>query len=113
MSRSDEIRAYFSNTDMGRLKRKLKSSLHMMSLLADGSPGIEMYMSHLSRVHDSYHIPAHLYQVWLDALIDAVRRCDSFFNEQTERVWREIMGRGINIMVSSIGKHHRDIPTAG
>lgn len=108
MLRSDEIKAYFEHTDMGRLKRKLKSSLHMMSLLVDRSPGIEMYIAHLSRVHNGYNIPAHLYDIWLDALIDAVRRCDLSFDQRTEEVWRRVLGEGIAIMTAGIGSHDMD-----
>ncbi len=112
MSSSDDIPLYFKHTDMGRLKRKLKSSLHMMTLLVDQSPGVEMYVSHLSRVHDSYQIPASLYSVWLNTLIEAVDRCDPLFNAQMEKIWRDVLGRGIAIMAAGVGSHEAQMPTA-
>ncbi|HBE91644.1 MAG TPA: hypothetical protein DDW55_03630 [Gammaproteobacteria bacterium] len=98
---------------MGRLKRKLKSSLHMMTLLIDESPGIEMYVAHLSRVHDSYQIPASMYQIWLDTLIDAARRCDPLFDSGLEVIWREVLGKRIAIMAAGVGSHEVQHPIAG
>ena len=95
---------------MGRLKRKLKSSLHMMTLLVDESPGVDMYVAHLSRVHDSYRIPAALYQVWLDTLIEAVQRCDPLFDRNLESIWRNVLSRGIAIMAAGVGSHASPMP---
>jgi truncated hemoglobin YjbI len=90
---------------MGRLKRKLQSSLHMMTMLADGIPGTEMYMGHLAKVHDRYHIPPEFFEIWLDVLIDAVKQFDTEFNDEVEAAWRKVIGKGIEIM--SAGKSAR------
>jgi hemoglobin-like flavoprotein len=111
MSSSGDIAGYFEHTDMGRLKRKLKSSLHMMTLLVDESPGVDMYVAHLSRVHDSYRIPAALYQVWLDTLIEAVQRCDPLFDRNLESIWRHVLSRGIAIMAAGVGSHASPMPS--
>lgn len=113
MSNSSDIPKYFEHTDMDRLKRKLKSSLHMMTLLIDESPGIEMYVAHLSRVHDSYQIPAGMYQVWLDTLIAAAQRCDPLYDSSLEVVWRGVLGKGIAIMAAGVGSHDMQQPKAG
>jgi len=34
----------------------------------------------------------------MDLLIEAVRACDQEFDDRTETVWREVIGRGIAIM---------------
>jgi truncated hemoglobin YjbI len=99
----ERIPGFFSNTDMQRQKRKLMSSLQMMTRLVDDEPGADMYMDHLARVHDRYHIPAQMYDLWLDALIDAVRQCDTEFDDDLEMVWRDMVGRGIDIMTSTAG----------
>lgn len=112
MSSSTEVPGYFEHVDMDRLKRKLNSSLHMMTLFIDKSPGVEMYIAHLSRVHDSYHIPAHLYQLWLDSLIGAIRRCDLEFDTRLEEIWRDVIGQGIAIMTAGVGQHDDRHPDA-
>ena len=95
---SIDVEKIFKDTDMDRLKRKLKSSLHMMTMLVDDVPGTEMYVGHLARVHDRYHIPPEMFSVWMDLLIEAVRDCDTEFDDKTEAVWRDVIGRGISIM---------------
>ena len=95
---SIDVEKIFKDTDMDRLKRKLKSSLHMMTMLVDNEPGTEMYLGHLARVHDRYSIPPEMFNVWMDLLIEAVRVCDEEFDDKTETVWREVIGRGIAIM---------------
>jgi truncated hemoglobin YjbI len=99
ISSSEEIRQIFINSDMDRLKRKLKSSLHMLTLLADDAPGSEMYMGHLARVHGRYHIHPEMFDMWLDSLVSAVALCDSEFSPQIEDAWRNVIGRGIDIML--------------
>lgn len=95
---SIDVEMIFKDTDMDRLKRKLKSSLHMMTMLVDNEPGTEMYVGHLARVHDRYHIPPEMFNVWMDLLIEAVRVCDQEFDARTEKIWRQVIGRGIAIM---------------
>lgn len=95
---SIDVEMIFKDTDMERLKRKLKSSLHMMTMLVDNEPGTEMYIGHLARVHDRYSIPPEMFNVWMDLLIEAVSTCDHEFDDETEAVWRDVIGKGIAIM---------------
>ena len=95
---SIDVEKIFKDTDMERLKRKLKSSLHMMTMLVDDAPGTEMYIGHLARVHDRYSIPPEMFNVWMDLLIEAVRECDSEFDDSVEAIWRDVIGEGIAIM---------------
>lgn len=95
---SEEIRRYFVRTEMARLKRKLKSSLHLMTLFAVRAPGAESYVGYLGRSHHALGIPEDLYWVWLDALIGAVRYSDPRFDTHLERIWYEVMGAGIVAM---------------
>ena len=99
ISSSIDVEKIFNDTDMDRLKRKLKSSLHMMTMLVDNEPGTEMYIGHLARVHDRYNIPPEMFIVWMDLLIEAVRVCDQEFDDRTEAIWREVIGKGIAIMI--------------
>ena len=34
----------------------------------------------------------------MDLLIEAVRECDSEFDERVEAIWRDVIGKGIAIM---------------
>ena len=90
----------FHNTDMERQKRKLKSSLHMLTMLVDETPGAEMYLEHLGNVHGRYQIPPEMFEIFLDSLLYAVGRADPEFDDGLEAVWRRVLRRGIDIMVA-------------
>jgi hypothetical protein len=45
-------------------------------------------------------IGPHLYDLWLDCLIQAVRECDPLFGEETERAWHRVMRVGIELLKS-------------
>jgi len=58
-----------------------------------------MYIGHLARVHDRYSIPPEMFSVRMNLLIEAVRVCDHEFDDRTETIWREVIGKGIAIMM--------------
>jgi len=89
---------FFSFIDMARQKRKLKAALHMLVMLVDDSPGAELYMEHLARVHRRYRIPPEMFEVWLDSLVYAVSRTDPLFDTDVETTWRRVLRKGIDIM---------------
>ncbi|MCB1866401.1 MAG: hypothetical protein KDG50_13365 [Chromatiales bacterium] len=91
LSSSEDIRRIFAHSDMDRLKRKLKSSLGMMQLLIEGAPGVDMYFGYLGTLHRGFRIPFGLYARWVDALIDALDRCDPDFSPELEQLWRRIL----------------------
>jgi hemoglobin-like flavoprotein len=98
LGRSEEIAAIFAQTDMARLKQKLQSSLHVITLALDDAPGADRYLDYLGRVHERIHIRPELYAQWLDALVGAVRSTDPLFDKEIEGVWRHVLGKGIELM---------------
>lgn len=44
-------------------------------------------------------IKPHLYSVWLDCMVEAVKLTDPEFDEDIEESWRIIMQPGINYMI--------------
>lgn len=103
--RSDEsIEEIFTHTDMDRLKRKLKSSLRMITRQVDHEPGVDMYMEHLARLHHGYAIPPDMYTQWLDALVRTASECDPEFNPEIEAAWRDSIEPAIHIMAHPIDR---------
>ncbi|HSP56757.1 MAG TPA: hypothetical protein VLO12_00455, partial [Halomonas sp.] len=43
-------------------------------------------------------IPPHLYDLWLEALIETVRRFDDQYTDEAELAWRLVMAPGIVYM---------------
>ena len=67
---------------------------------------------HLERIaarhsRSGLDIGPHLYDLWLDCLIQAVRECDPLFGEETEQAWRKVMQVGIEFLKS---KYVSDCP---
>jgi hypothetical protein len=98
---SDEVKAFFVHTEMAHQKRKLATTLRLMTMAADDSPGADIYLEYLGKYHRGIHVPEHLYQRWLEALIDSVRRCDPEFDTALETVWRAGLQIGIDNMLKA------------
>jgi truncated hemoglobin YjbI len=98
MASSPAIAAIFAGRDMARLKRKLGSSLHVMTLAIDGSPGADMYLGYLANVHHRLEIQPAMYERWLDALVETAAECDPRFDDELRAVWRDVVGAGIRLM---------------
>ncbi|MGF1643246.1 MAG: hypothetical protein ACFCUJ_06340 [Thiotrichales bacterium] len=98
MVTSEDIRKIFATTDMERLKRKLQSSLKVMTLVASEDPGAEMYLAYLGRLHDRLAIDPAMYTLWLNSLIDAVAGCDPLFDNALESDWRSVVGKALAAM---------------
>ena len=98
MNSSADIRQFFRNTDMAKLKRKLSTTLRLITMAADDSPGADMYLEYLGKYHRDIHVTEDLYDKWLDALINSVRHCDPEYDDQLEQVWRNVINIGIQHM---------------
>jgi hemoglobin-like flavoprotein len=96
-----DIAALFSHTDMNKQKRKLASSLKLMTEFNDNDPGSDLYIGYLGRLHAGYRIPSTMYQIWLDSLVNAVSLCDPEFTESLESTWRSVMQQGIDAMTAA------------
>ena len=105
LASSDEVRAKFARTDMKRQAGMLKASLFMLLSVAGECP-LPDAVAHLDRIaerHDRHHVNVepHLYDLWLDCLVRAVREFDPRFDGRVEAAWRRVLGHGIAIMKAS------------
>jgi len=98
MAISPKIQQVFEGTDMARLKRKLKSSLHVMTLAVDDSPGADDYLRFLGKTHRRFKLdPAH-FELWKGSLLKTAAECDPEFDDETQAIWAEVIGNGIELM---------------
>jgi hemoglobin-like flavoprotein len=95
MASSAAVAAIFAGVDVGKLKRKLRASLHVMTLAADDAPGTDLYLDYLGAVHTQLDIRPEMYDAWLDALVGTVAECDPEFCGAIERAWRSVIGAGV------------------
>jgi len=98
MAISPKIQRIFAGTDMARLKRKLKSSLHVMTLAVDESPGADDYLRFLGKTHRRFELdPAH-FDLWKGSLLKTAAECDPDFDDEIQAIWAEVIGNGIEVM---------------
>ena len=101
LNASPEIEKTFEGINMERQKAMLNAALHqLMSLYEKQNDASIEHVKALGARHGShgYQIPAFMYDIWLDSLLEAVSLCDPAFNESIEKAWREVMGFGIALM---------------
>jgi hypothetical protein len=103
---SPEIREKFATTDMVRQKRALRASLHHLLLAAQNEErGPDAYLGDIAARHGVGHlaIGAHLYDLWLDALLATVKECDPEYGVEVEKAWEDVMMVGIRYLC---GNYH-------
>ena len=98
IAESEQVRAYFINTDMDKQKAMLLHSLANMVIAYD-RPEI---LSDVAIKHDARHlnIVPELYVNWLECLIQAAKVTDPLFDSEVEGSWRKIMQNGIDYLIS-------------
>lgn len=97
---SPEVEEKFKTTSMATQKLMLQESLvHMENFFATKGEADDQ-IEKVSRIHSKgeKNIAPHLYDLWLECLIDTVRDYDSEFNHDVELAWRMVMGSGITFM---------------
>src|SRR6056297_2392058 len=106
MAISPKIQRVFEGIDMDRLKRKLKSSLHVMTLAVDDAPGADEYLHFLGKTHRRFELdPAH-FDLWKGSLLKTAAECDPEFDDEIQAVWAEVIGSGIELMRSGMASRN-------
>ena len=105
---SPEVGEKFRHTDFARQKGALKASLHLIAdaIVLDSSDLSRsrnlLQMQEVAQRHSrsQANIPPHLYILWLDSLLFAVKETDRNFDAEVEAAWRMGMQSGINYILS-------------
>ena len=102
LSKSEEVVQRFQKTDFARQKLLLRESLLAMLLLNLNSADAREELDRLAERHSrrGLEIGPHLYELWLDALCEAVEKHDSKFTPELRDQWRAAMRPGIELLVS-------------
>ncbi len=105
---SPEVAEKFRHTDFARQKRALKASLYLIadSIVQDSSDlSLSRNLLQMQEVAQRHsrsgaNIPPHLYILWLDSLLFAVKETDRNFDAKVEAAWRSGMQPGIDYILS-------------
>jgi len=110
LASSPEVAEKFAHTDFTRQKELLRTSLHHLLLVArDPKQGPDPYLEEVAVRHGAggLAIGAHMYDLWLDGLLETVRVCDPEFSGEVEAAWEEVMMVGIHYLCANYEGRHR------
>ncbi len=102
LAKSPDIASKFAQTDFNKQKNLIKASVAMMIRLGTGNENARRIIEKVGDTHcrQALDIRPELYEWWLDSLCEAVQRHDSTYTPELERLWRENMKEGINLVTS-------------
>ena len=98
MDSTGDARYHYNGSSLEQVKAKLHSTLKMVAQLKDEEPGY-VVMGDIPRINTQFHVSEGMYQLWLEALLKAVSRCDPHFNNYLEDIWRHIVSDAISHMM--------------
>lgn len=91
----------FATTDFQHQKRMLRESLLEMLIFFQTESGRDE-IDRLAERHRRLNVKPQHYDLWLDALTEALAQHDPEFTAELEQKWREAMRSGIQVMVSGL-----------
>ena len=87
----------FARTDFPHQKRMLRESILEMLVFAQTGSGRDE-IERLAERHRQLNVKPSHYDLWLDALCEALAKHDPGFNPTLEQMWRDAMQKGIQVM---------------
>ena len=100
LRKAPEIPPMFFRTDFSHQKLMLRQSLLEMMIFAQIKTGRDE-IDRLAERHRQLNVKPHHYDLWLDALCESLAQHDPQFSPELERMWRDAMQPGIEIMRGS------------
>jgi hemoglobin-like flavoprotein len=97
LAKSPDISPMFARTDFPHQKLMLRESiLEMLVFAQTGLGGDEI--QRLAERHRQLNVKPVHYDLWLDALCEALATHDPEFNSELDSLWRDTMRKGIELM---------------
>jgi hemoglobin-like flavoprotein len=97
LGKSPEIPGMFAGTDFPHQKLMLRQSIVEMLVFAQSGEG-RTEIERLGKRHRELHVTPHQYDLWLEALCEALAKHDSKYSARLEVLWRDAMRKGIDVM---------------
>lgn len=100
LASSPAIREKFTQTDMTAQKQLLRAGILNLVLYARGMSDTKLRALGKSHSREGFDIRPELYDLWLDSLMLAVKQHDADASAEDLSAWREVLGKGINLIKS-------------
>jgi len=101
LENSEEIREHFANTDGDALSRALVQALiHLAAYYPNHIP--DSVLEEIAVRHNRHGraIKPHLYDIFLDCMLETVRRYDPEYEENIRDSWRHVLSPGLEYIKS-------------
>jgi hemoglobin-like flavoprotein len=103
IAQSEEISGFFHAKDTTQLKHKLQETLQMVSDVAEGKPGLVLYLETLGRIHQRLNVEQRHLEMWKDALLKTVKCYDDDYDSQVKAGWVVVIDMTIAFMFPEDG----------
>lgn len=102
MAADDNIRQMFARTDFERQKKLLRKALLSAVTFAAGGEVARDRLTEIRVSHNKAHmnVKPEYYPIWLDSLVQAVRKADPSCDDRLEQEWRAVLQPTINFITS-------------
>ncbi len=100
LASSPAIRDKFTKTNMVAQKQLLRAGILNLVLYARGMSDTKLRALGQSHSREGLDIRPELYDLWLDSLLLAVKEHDKDADSDILAAWREVLGKGINLIKS-------------
>lgn len=97
---SPVVRDKFIKTDMALQKHMLRAGILNLVLYARGMPDTKLRALGQSHSREGFDISPEFYELWLESLLLAVKQHDLEVTSADLVAWREVLGKGINLLKS-------------
>ena len=101
-NRIPAVGSMFASVDMDQQNQLIQDGIADLINFADGSSKAEAELQRLAKSHSRSGLgiaPEH-YPLWIDSLMEVVRKHDDQATDDTETAWREILSDGIDLMIA-------------
>jgi hemoglobin-like flavoprotein len=98
LGKSPEFPLMFAGTDFPHQKLMLRESILEMLVFAQTGSG-QAEIERLGQRHRQLGVKPVHYELWLDALCEALAAHDSKFSPALEQIWRAAIAKGIEVML--------------
>ena len=105
LPKSDDIKELFDKVDMQHQRLILQSGLATLVAFSATKHATD-YMIELAKIHGrEMKLTAAMYDTWMEALIETIKKRDPKFTIQVELGWRTILSPGIECMKHFDNQH--------
>lgn len=101
MSKSDDIKSFFKNTDFTKQKKLLRATVKVLASNKFEDPKTKKILEEIGRTHNrsGQNIAPKYYTLWLDSLCETVARLDPDYSDELENTWRKQMQTSIDFII--------------